>query len=83
MKTISITFFAFLLAFSINVNASVCDLTKTNGGGFTTTLESVVNNCNSTYTITMLVTHNGEIANLKTPQQSHPATIGLFHPSHF
>lgn len=59
MKTISITIIAFLLAFSINATASTCDLTKTNGGGFTTTLESVVNNCNSTYTITMLVTHNG------------------------
>ena len=41
------------------INAQNCDITKTNGGGFTTTIQSVVDNCNSTYTIVLLVEHNG------------------------
>lgn len=36
-----------------------CEVTKTNGGGFTTTIESVVDNCNDTYTIVLRVEHNG------------------------
>lgn len=59
MKTIT-TIFAFLLLFSINAKATIsCEITKTNGGGFTTTIESVVNNCNNTYTIVLRVNHNG------------------------
>lgn len=36
-----------------------CDVLGTNGGGFTTTITDVVQNCNSTYTITVRVEHNG------------------------
>lgn len=42
-----------------NIYATTCTITKTNGGGFTTTIESVVQNCNGTYTIQLLVQHNG------------------------
>jgi LruC domain-containing protein len=39
---------------------AVCDLTKSNGGGFTTSIQSVVcNNSNSTHTIVLRVDHNG------------------------
>ena len=60
MKTISTTIIALLLLVSFNAKATVsCEITKVNGGGFSTKVESVVNNCNSTYTISLLVTHNG------------------------
>ncbi len=36
-----------------------CEVTKINGGGFTTTIESVVDNCDGTHTIVLRVEHNG------------------------
>ncbi len=36
-----------------------CEITKTNGGGFTTTIESVVDNCDGSYTIVLRIEHNG------------------------
>jgi len=59
MKTIIGIFTALLILNTNYSNASNCSITKINGGGFTTTIESVVNNCNSTYTISLIVTHNG------------------------
>ncbi|MDP1725575.1 MAG: LruC domain-containing protein [Bacteroidota bacterium] len=47
-----------LLAFTQKA-AAICSITKTNGMGYTTTIESVVNNCNGTYTIQLILTHNG------------------------
>jgi LruC domain-containing protein len=44
---------------AFELSASTCTITKTNGMGFTTTIESVVNNCNGTYTIKLLFAHNG------------------------
>lgn len=64
MKTLK-NIFAFgslallLLAFTNKAAATTCTITKTNGGGFTTTIQSVVNNCNGTYTIQLLLVHNG------------------------
>lgn len=40
-------------------NASATSITKSNGMGYTTTLQNVICNSNSTYTIQMLVSHNG------------------------
>lgn len=37
----------------------VCEITKVNGGGFTTTIESVTCNPNETHTIVLRVEHNG------------------------
>jgi len=37
----------------------VCEITKTNGGGFTTTIESVTCNLNGSHTIVLRVEHNG------------------------
>ncbi len=39
--------------------ATDCEITKVNGGGFTTTIQSVIQNCDNTYTITLRVEHNG------------------------
>ncbi|MBU1010749.1 MAG: LruC domain-containing protein [Bacteroidetes bacterium] len=53
---------AALLAFNLlalNAFATVCEVTKTNGGGFTTTIESVVDNCDGSHTIVLRVEHNG------------------------
>jgi LruC domain-containing protein len=57
----SIAMIAMLfLTIKVNANPVVsCDVTKTNGGGFTTTIESVVDNCNGTHTIVLRVEHNG------------------------
>lgn len=49
-----------LMSLSIQSHAVVsCEVTKTNGGGFTTTIESVVDNCDGTHTIVLRVEHNG------------------------
>lgn len=51
---------AFVLLFPVaSIAYGNCEITKTNGGGFTTTIQSVVENCNNTYTITLRVNHNG------------------------
>ncbi|MFN4299689.1 MAG: LruC domain-containing protein [Thermaurantimonas sp.] len=39
--------------------SAACEITKVNGGGFSTTIKSVVCNPNNTYTIVLHVTHNG------------------------
>ena len=36
-----------------------CSITKANGGGYSTTIQSVINNEDSTYQIDLLVEHNG------------------------
>src|ERR1043166_3723270 len=56
MKNLLSVLAALLLSFSA---IAVCPITKTNGGGFTTTINSVVKNCNGTYTIQLLVIHDG------------------------
>ena len=40
-------------------NPAACEITGTNGGGFTTTIQDVVQNCDGTYTITARVDHSG------------------------
>ena len=51
---------AFVLLFPLaTITYGNCEITKTNGGGFTTTIQSVVENCNNTYTITLRVNHTG------------------------
>lgn len=49
---------AIFLPFSSKASVT-CDISKVNGGGFTTSIQSVVDNCNNTYTITLRVDHNG------------------------
>lgn len=39
--------------------AESCEITKTNGGGFTTTIQSVTDNCDNTHTIVLRVDHDG------------------------
>lgn len=51
-------FLMILLAFSQQASA-ICSITKTNGMGYTTTIESVVDNCNGTFTIKLILNHNG------------------------
>lgn len=54
-----ITAFAALFATN-NAHAVVsCEVSKVNGGGFTTIIESVTDNCNGTHTIVLRVEHNG------------------------
>mgnify|MGYP000906305396 CR=1 FL=1 len=36
-----------------------CQISKTNGGGFSTTIQTVTQNCDNTYTIVLIVSHNG------------------------
>jgi LruC domain-containing protein len=48
---------SFLILLSITSEA--VQITKSNGMGYSTTIESVVNNCNGTYTISLTLTHNG------------------------
>jgi LruC domain-containing protein len=48
-----------LMSFSLSSQAVVCEITKTNGGGFTTTIQSVIDNCDGTYTIILRVEHDG------------------------
>lgn len=54
-----LTIIVLLLTASSSIYATSCNITKTNGMGYTTTIESVVNNCNGTYTIKLLLVHNG------------------------
>lgn len=55
----SILFSVVLLFFYNSASAQSCEISRANGGGFTTTIESVVNNCNDTYTVVLRVSHNG------------------------
>ncbi|MBK9291376.1 MAG: LruC domain-containing protein [Bacteroidetes bacterium] len=56
----SIILVALFFAAGMSANAVVtCEVSKSNGGGFTTIIESVVQNCNGTYTIVLRVEHNG------------------------
>lgn len=48
-----------LWLFSNQPTVVVCEITKTNGGGFTTTIESVVDQCDGTYSIVLRVEHDG------------------------
>jgi LruC domain-containing protein len=66
MKKILLSIFSFALVslmtisvFSTSAIATVCDITKANGGGFSTTVKSVVCNPNGTYTIILRVEHDG------------------------
>jgi len=62
MKTILKTIQASLVLvalFAFTKTSQAATITKTNGMGYTTTIESVVNNCNNTYTISLILTHNG------------------------
>ncbi|MDP3928366.1 MAG: LruC domain-containing protein [Bacteroidota bacterium] len=62
MKTIIKTIQASLVLvalFAFTKTSQAVTITKTNGMGYTTTIESVVNNCNNTYTISLILTHNG------------------------
>ncbi|MDP3441235.1 MAG: hypothetical protein Q8T08_00100, partial [Ignavibacteria bacterium] len=53
-------FLVFIMVATMQANPVVtCDITKTNGGGFTTTIESVVCNSNGSHTIVLRVEHNG------------------------
>lgn len=52
------TAIAMMAPFSANASVT-CEITKINGGGFTTTIQSVIQNCDNTYTITLRVDHDG------------------------
>lgn len=65
MKTIKV-FLATILFFTglakLSAQSSACEITKTNGGGFTTIIESVIQECvgtNTYYHITLRIEHNG------------------------
>jgi LruC domain-containing protein len=59
MKKMINILIGFLMIISLNAYSVVgCDITKENGGGFTTTIQSVIDNCDS-YTIIMRIEHNG------------------------
>jgi LruC domain-containing protein len=51
--------FAMLFVSSNTYAVVSCEVSKVNGGGFTTIIESVVDNCNGTHTIVLRVEHNG------------------------
>lgn len=55
---IAITFL-FGMSQSLFSQSANCEITKVNGGGFTTTIESVICNPNNTYSIVLRVEHNG------------------------
>ncbi len=58
-------FFVMLVSLNGFAQDQVCDVTKSNGGGFTTTIQSVIcNNTNNTHTIVLSVEHNGCGGNL-------------------
>ncbi len=62
LKYISISALGVALSIMTPFSAfasGACEITKTNGGGFTTTIQSVIQNCDNTYTITLRVSHNG------------------------
>lgn len=50
---------AFVTSNFVSAQSSACEITKINGGGFSTAIKSVVCNPNNTYTIVLHVTHNG------------------------
>lgn len=55
----SIAVLLFTVVFIGKTSAVVCEITKENGGGFTTTIESVTDNCDNTFTIVLRVEHDG------------------------
>jgi len=66
MKNLTKYFLASIFSFSLIVFTQFalaqdpnCEITKVNGGGFTTTIQSVVNNCDGTYTFVLRVDHDG------------------------
>ncbi|KFD39603.1 hypothetical protein AT05_04805 [Schleiferia thermophila str. Yellowstone] len=63
MKKAVVTFLFFIGIISesqsVKAQSQNCDITKINGGGFSTTIKSVVCNPNNTYTIVLQVSHNG------------------------
>lgn len=56
---IAFIFGAVLVLMANQSNAQSCEITKINGGGFSTTIQSVVNNCDGTYTFVLRVSHDG------------------------
>ena len=60
LKGAGIVILYFMFSTYLCANASVCEVTKTNGGGFTTTIQSVVcNTGTNTHTIVLRIEHNG------------------------
>ncbi len=65
MKKLKILFsvlWIITMVSGLKAQSPACEITKTNGGGFTTTIESVVQECvgsNTFYHITLRVSHNG------------------------
>ncbi len=62
IKVILATLLVFVGLSNLKAQSISCEITKTNGGGFTTTIESVVQECvgsNTLYHITLRVEHNG------------------------
>jgi len=49
----------FMISASTSQALNPCDVTKVNGGGFSTTIQSVICNPGGTYTIILRVQHNG------------------------
>jgi hypothetical protein len=60
MKTISILIIAFIFTLTVNAKTTNTEITKANSEGFTVSLESVVDNMDSSYTIVIRVANNGK-----------------------
>ena len=58
LKGLLLSFVLMLLIFNISAAPSPCSITKTNGGGFTTTITSVTQS-GGLYTIVLTIEHNG------------------------
>jgi len=59
MKKIINVLIGMFMLISLNAYSIItCDITKENGGGFTTTIQSVIDNCDH-YVITMIIEHDG------------------------
>ncbi|GCD78110.1 hypothetical protein JCM31826_15920 [Thermaurantimonas aggregans] len=59
IKKVSFALSFLTYAVTSNAQSAACEITKINGGGFSTTISSVVCNPNNTYTIVLHVSHNG------------------------
>ncbi len=61
INVVTLAFWLIVTMHTMSAYATVvvCEVEKTNGGGFTTTVESVVDNCDDTHTIVLRVEHNG------------------------
>lgn len=62
IKTLIAAFLTVIVISSVKAQSPACEITKVNGGGFTTTIESVIQECvgaNTFYHITLRVEHNG------------------------